>query len=445
MDEVRNIGPEGVISFAEPDRRPEAVALHAHPQFAQLLGGQLAILALGVDLALEAVEGDLPHHRVQHVLHLGGEQGALLLGLRRAGEQRAEGQHLAEHRGRLGQRQRRRRHQRALRAREHLMHAMAELMGQRHHIARLALEIDQNVRMHGGHGRMGEGARRLAGPHRRVDPIALEEARGDLRHARRKARIGREHDVARLVPGIDMARHLGQRRVAVPMIERLLAEPFGLELVIAMRELGMGGDDARNQRLDHLGLDAIGEMARVGDIVKAAPAVGNLLVLGERVGHQREDAQIGLQRRAHRQRRLAPHVLIRVLHQSERGLERQLLAADREAQRGDGLVEQAIPGGAAGHRLLVEEPLQLVGELIGLLLANILEPGAPARQRSLCGGCVESGVVETVELKLEEQQLRRNVRDLALHVAIEFGARGVAGVAAVDEAGIGHDSAEEFL
>jgi hypothetical protein len=56
----------------------------------------------------------------------------------RLGEQRAEGQHLAEDGGGFGQRQRRRRHQRALRAGQHLMHAVAELVGERHHVARLA-------------------------------------------------------------------------------------------------------------------------------------------------------------------------------------------------------------------------------------------------------------------------------------------------------------------
>ena len=43
------------------------------------VGGQLAALALGVDGALEGIERDLPHHRVDHVLDLGGEHGLALL------------------------------------------------------------------------------------------------------------------------------------------------------------------------------------------------------------------------------------------------------------------------------------------------------------------------------------------------------------------------------
>ena len=54
------------------------------------------------------------HHGVDHVFHLGGEQALrcfLLGGLR---QQLAEGEHLAEHARGLGERQRRRRHQRAM-------------------------------------------------------------------------------------------------------------------------------------------------------------------------------------------------------------------------------------------------------------------------------------------------------------------------------------------
>ena len=44
-------------------------------------GGQLAVLALGVHGALERIERDLPHHRVDHVLDLAGEQRLALLGV----------------------------------------------------------------------------------------------------------------------------------------------------------------------------------------------------------------------------------------------------------------------------------------------------------------------------------------------------------------------------
>jgi hypothetical protein len=127
-----------------------------------------------VQLALEIVEGDLAHHGVDHVLDLAGEQH-LAGGVGGVGEQPAEGQHLAEDARRLGQRQRRRGQQLALPRGEALVHAVAELVRQRHHVARLAEVVEHHVGVHVGDGGVGEGAGRLAGLDARVDPALVEE------------------------------------------------------------------------------------------------------------------------------------------------------------------------------------------------------------------------------------------------------------------------------
>src|SRR5271168_5630839 len=93
MDEVADIGPIVLIAGPWSDRRSEAFRLHAHPERADSLGGQFAVLALGVDLALEVVERDLPHHGVEHVLDLGGEHrlaSGRVGGLRRSEEHTSE-------------------------------------------------------------------------------------------------------------------------------------------------------------------------------------------------------------------------------------------------------------------------------------------------------------------------------------------------------------------
>ena len=59
----------------------------------------------------------------------------------------------------------------AVRRGQHLMHAVAELVRERHHVARLALIVEQHIRMRRRHGRMREGARRFARTHRRIDPV----------------------------------------------------------------------------------------------------------------------------------------------------------------------------------------------------------------------------------------------------------------------------------
>ncbi len=85
-----------------------------------------------------------------------------------------------------------------------------------------------------------------------------------------------------------------QRRIAVPMFQRGLAEPFCLEPVVAMREARIGAAHGGDQRIDDLALDPVGEMPRVGDVPEPAPAVGNFLVLRQRVGDERKGPQIVL-------------------------------------------------------------------------------------------------------------------------------------------------------
>ena len=175
MDEVWNIGPVKPIVFPEMERRPEALGLHLHPQPAQIVRRQLRLAPGVVHPSLELAERDLAHHRVDLVLDLGREQHTPphRVGLLR--EQRLEGQLLAEHRGGLGQGQRRARHQRPLPGRQHLVDAVAQLVRQGHDVPAAALVVHQHVGMRAGHGGMAEGAAVLAGTQLGVDPGALEE------------------------------------------------------------------------------------------------------------------------------------------------------------------------------------------------------------------------------------------------------------------------------
>jgi hypothetical protein len=130
----------------------------------------------------------------------------------------------------------------------------------------------------------------------------------------------------------------------------------------------------------------------------------------------------------------------RVLKLVEGRLDGQLLAAHVEAQGGDGLVEEAVPGGAPGHGLLVEELLDLVVELVGLVLAQVLDPGAVMGEGLLVHGLVHDLVVDAVEFEPEEQKLARRRRQALLGVAVELRPHRVGGVAGIDEARIGHDA-----
>ena len=186
-------------------------------------------------------------------------------------------------------------------------------------------------------------------------------------------------------------------------------------------------------------------MARVRDILEPAPAVGDFLVLGQGVGDERESPHLALQRRRDGGGGVAAHMLLRVLHQVEDGFERQLLAFDVKPQIGDRLVEQPVPGAAAADRFLVEEFLDLIIELVGLLQPDVDEPGAIMRQRPVRHRRVERGVVDSVEFELEKQEIGRRGGDLFLRVAVEFGVGRIGRVARIDQAGVGHDAAEQIL
>ncbi len=186
-------------------------------------------------------------------------------------------------------------------------------------------------------------------------------------------------------------------------------------------------------------------MTRIGDIGEAAPAIGDFLVLGEDVGDQREGAQVLLEGLGERIGGRLALGRARILHQAERGLDRQRLGPDLETQAGDGLVEQPVPTRISGDRLLVEQLLDAILELIGLLLADVLEPGPVMTERGILHGRVELGIVDAVELEHEEQQVRGCCGDPLLHVGIELGALGIDGVPGMDQAGEGHQPAKKLV
>ena len=221
-------------------------------------------------------------------------------------------------------------------------------MRQGHHVAHPALVIQQQIGVRARHGRVGEGARRLARPHRRVDPGGGEEAPADRGQLRRKRAHRPTSTVSLgLAPRDQPVVILRQRRVPIPERQCLDPEPARLQPVIAMRELaGSSSRTARDQRVDDLVLDKIRQIARRDRPREAAPAVLDLLVLGERVGDQRKGPRVLAQDFADRDGGLAAHLGVAVGQQVEHLGLGQLLAAKRKPQIGHGLVEQPGPGGA---------------------------------------------------------------------------------------------------
>ena len=198
-DEVRDVGPPAAVAVGHLDRVAEHLLLALGPQLAEALDRQLALLAtLGVHEVLEAVHRDLAEDGRDRVLEVLGQQreprgrrGVLF-------EQLAEHDRLAEHRGGLGERQRRVLVEDALPRREREVHAVAELVRERQHVAAARGVVEQHVGELRRHGAGAERAAALGRAHRRVDPPLVEEAPDERAELRREARVAVEHDLARL-------------------------------------------------------------------------------------------------------------------------------------------------------------------------------------------------------------------------------------------------------
>ena len=344
------------------------------------------------------IERDLADHRVQHVLDLRRQHDAPALRIGRI-EQRAEGQHLAEHARRLGQRQRRARHQVALLRRQHLMHAVAQLVRQRHHVARAAVVVQQQIGMRRRHRRMRERAARLARLQRRIDPRPVEEAPADLGEFRTERAIRRQHALARLVPGDRPVIVVRQRRIAVPVLQLRQPEPLRLHQVVAMREPREIRAHRRHQRIDDLVLDHVGAVAVAARARIVPPRVDDLLVLRQRVGDQREQPDILAERLADRTPRGLAHRTVAIRQLVQRGADGQFLAAQRHPHRRDRLIEQPAPRAAPGHLLLVQQLLQFVGQLVRPEHAQVAQPGPPLRQRRIRQLLLQHRVIQPVQLQ----------------------------------------------
>ena len=107
MDEVRDVGPECFIAFLEVKDRAEGFCLNGHPEGVNIIWCQFALCAGGVEFALEIVERDLTHDRVDHVFDFAREHHLAVFGRLCTVEHFAEGEHFAKDGGRFGQSQRR--------------------------------------------------------------------------------------------------------------------------------------------------------------------------------------------------------------------------------------------------------------------------------------------------------------------------------------------------
>ena len=321
------------------------------------------------------------------------------------------------------------------------MHAVAQFVRQRHHVARLAEIVEHHIGVDRGDGRMREGPRRLARFHARVDPALVEEGLRQIGHARVEGGVGLAHRRARLKPVHCAGRFGRQGRVAVPDLQFLQPHPLRLEAIVAVGKLRIGRDDSVAQRLHHFRFHMVRQVPpglRGGHL---APAVVDFLFLRQRVVDAGEKLDVRLEHPGQgMRRRLAPRPH-RVGEEVQRGFQVQLfrLSLDGEHQPRHRLVEKLVPGGGPHHGLIVEKLLQLVRQLVRPHRAHPVEDRLVAGKVGIGGQQPgQMVVVQPVEFEREEHQRRGGSRHLVLRISHELRAFGVDGVLVVAQARIGH-------
>ncbi len=256
-------------------------------------GGELALLAtLRVRRVLEAVHRDLAERRRDRVLELAGEQVEPLARVVLGGEKPLERERLAEHRGGLGRRQRRRRVEVSERLRQRPVERVADLVGEREDRATVARVVHEDVRVHARDVRGAERAVALVGSHGRVDPALVEESLDGVPRLAREVGVRADDDLARLVPR-RLRGVLGDGREAVVVLEPVETEQLRLESVVALRHV-VARRRSVDQRLHRLVGRLVREVPRGDPGRVAAQPVVDPLVDEDRVEDGRARAQARL-------------------------------------------------------------------------------------------------------------------------------------------------------
>ena len=183
-----------------------------------------------------------------------------------------------------------------------------------------------------------------------------------------------------------------------------------------------------------------------------APAVGNFLFLRQRVVHPREQLDRLVENRRQRPRRRFALGAVGIGQQVQRGfqVQRFLFARDVKHQPGHRFVKQPVPGGSAHGRLIMQELLQLIRQLIGPHRPQAVEDRPVASKVGIGHHQPRQMLlVQPVELQAEEHQRGGVIRHLVLRIGHELGALAVHRVLVIAQPRKGHqppgDDVDRFI
>ena len=279
---------------------------------------------------------------------------------------------------------------------------------------------------------MGKSTTRLARSRRGIDPWLVKKLFADFGKVRRELAIGIQHQRFCGVPRNFLATGIRERRVAVPVIELTLAEPARLQLVIAMRQIGIGFPDGRRQGVDNHIFDMVGEIARRLRPRIAAPAIIDFLILGQRVGDQAKQLNVLTKRLAQRFGSLFADlsVIIRQAVQDFLGCLLPAIHIDSHARYG--LIKQTVPRGTARDMLVMQKPFGFFIELMRAKDPDIADPRRIVSQRRSLEFLLERCIAELIDLQRKEHKMRRNIGHCFLHRLIEPADLGVGDISCMD-------------
>ena len=240
----------------------------------------------------------------------------------------------------------------------------------------------------------------VAGRH--VNPVIIEEILGDVIKFGRKFPVGVEHNFDAFVPGIFGIVAERQRRVAVPVLDFVDAQPFGFQLVKTVGDVFVVFAHRLRQNVNGRILDVFGQVAFGNRTFETAFFVLNRLVFDDHVvnhGKQRRilfadavDFLAGLftNLRVFVQQQLADFSVV------------VLPAVNRKDQARRGFFIQAYPSRTGSDGLFVQNLFNRFGQFIFFETPNLVQPGLIESNPFILKPFFDFGIGKPVDFQTEK-------------------------------------------
>lgn len=148
------------------------------------------------------------------------------------------------------------------------MTTVSEFVCQGQDVVLFADKVQKQIRVHFIRAGMRKGAASFAVARRHVNPVILKKVYGLRMEFGRKFVISVQHGINRFFPAVMRVMAERQRGVSVPVLNFFNAEPFGFELVKAVRDFGVFFAYRFSQRLNRRVFHILGQIAFGNRVLK---------------------------------------------------------------------------------------------------------------------------------------------------------------------------------